>query len=64
MEKSSLININEFTDWKAQIRKNIYLHSSDCEIFRGEPGDHMDIFYAPEGKGKGKWALREYKIDN
>ena len=38
------------------IRRTIYQHSSECDIY-----DFIkeDIFYAPEGKGKGVWAIRD-----
>ncbi|PKF90061.1 hypothetical protein CW306_00545 [Bacillus sp. BA3] len=58
VEKRNEIDLSSYTDWKAQIRKNIYLHSSDCEIFPGKPGDEKDLFYSLEGKGQGKWAMR------
>ncbi|MFF2875083.1 HNH endonuclease [Gottfriedia sp. NPDC057991] len=57
------IIIENYTDWKAQIRKNIYLHSSDCDIFRGKPGDENDIFYSIDGKGTGRWGLRKKSIE-
>ena len=55
------VDLTSFTDWKAQIRKNIYLHSSDCEIFTGVVGDNTDVFYSLEGKGKGLWGIRDFK---
>ena len=42
-----------FKDWRVPIRKAIYEHSSDADIFKGE----FDLFYAIE-KGKGVWGLR------
>ncbi|MBN9654706.1 HNH endonuclease [Halobacillus sp. GSS1] len=61
VENGNTIKLNSYTDWKAQIRKNLYLHSSDCEIFRGTPGDETDLIYATDEKGSGKWGLRNYK---
>lgn len=58
VERSNTIKLSDYTDWKVQIRKNIYLHSSDCDIFQGVPDDENDLIYAPEGKGKGRWGLR------
>lgn len=60
----SSIDLNLYTDWKAQIRKNIYLHSSDTDIFNHDPGSEYDIFYTIEGRGKGKWGLRSYLSSN
>ncbi|WP_088011243.1 HNH endonuclease [Gottfriedia acidiceleris] len=64
VKKNKNIKIENYTDWKAQIRKNIYLHSSDCDIFKGRPGDKKDIFYSIDGKGTGKWGLRKTTIDS
>lgn len=61
VEARNNIKLSDYIDWKAQIRKNIYLSSSDTEIFKGDVGDINDIFYAIEGKGKGKWGLRHNK---
>jgi 5-methylcytosine-specific restriction enzyme A len=55
-------DLSSYTDWKAQIRKNIYLHSSDCEIFKGSPGDETDIFHSFQGKGNGMWGFRNRQI--
>lgn len=57
------LNLSLYTDWKSVIRKNIYLHSSDCDIFVGMPGDENDIFHSFEGKGSGVWAFREEKYE-
>jgi hypothetical protein len=59
VSKTDRIDLSLFTDWKAQIRKNIYLHSSDCKIFMGVPGDENDLFFSVQGKGNGVWALRQ-----
>ncbi|PEP90539.1 restriction endonuclease [Bacillus toyonensis] len=40
----------------ARIRKTIYQHSSQCDIYKGE----QDLFYAVNGKGNGLWGLRDY----
>lgn len=65
IEDRNRINLALFSDWKAQVRKNIYLHSSDCEIFTGVAGDNKDVFYSLEGKGKGLWGIREFSpFDN
>ena len=40
------------------IRKIIYQHSSECDVY--DPSNN-DLFFAPQGKGKGIWALRKYK---
>ena len=40
----------------ARIRKTIYHHSSECDIYKGE----QDLFYAVNGKGNGCWGLRDY----
>lgn len=57
VKKNSEIDLSSYTDWKSQVRKHIYLHSSDCDIFKGED----DLFYAVKGKGKGYWGLRDFK---
>ncbi|MEK4245294.1 HNH endonuclease [Psychrobacillus sp. FSL K6-2684] len=54
------LKLKSYVDWKSQIRKQIYLSSSDCDIFRGFPGDETDLFYSIEGKGKGFWGLRNF----
>jgi hypothetical protein len=58
------IEFNNYIDWKSQIRKNIYLHSSDCDIFKGTTGDESDLFYSINGKGKGNWAIRKNTFPN
>ena len=40
---------------KSSIRKAIYHHSSDADLFKSE-----DLFYAVEVKGKGLWGLRNH----
>jgi len=42
------------------IRRDIYLHASECDIYKE---DNQDIFYAPEGKGKGIWGLRQHDLN-
>jgi hypothetical protein len=42
--------------WKAGVRRTIEQHASACEAFTGLP--HDDVFYPPQGKGAGVWALR------
>ncbi|MBG9817565.1 HNH endonuclease [Bacillus safensis] len=54
------IDLTQYTDWKAQVRKRIYLHSSDTDIFKGTPNDLSDKFYSIDGKGKGYWGLRQF----
>ncbi|MDR4928273.1 HNH endonuclease [Peribacillus simplex] len=61
VEDRGKIDLSLYTDWKAQIRKNIYLNSNDTYIFKGKPGDKTDIFYSIEGKGKGIWGLRAFE---
>ncbi|PEM90665.1 restriction endonuclease [Bacillus toyonensis] len=61
IEDSGKIDLTSYTDWKAQIRKHIYLNSSDTDIFKGKPGDNSDIFYSIDGKGKGYWGLRNFE---
>lgn len=38
----------------ARIRKLIYLHASECELYKGK----QDLFYSETGKGTGRWGLR------
>lgn len=40
---------------EATVRKTLEEHSSDSHNYRGGP----DLFFMPEGKGAGIWALRE-----
>lgn len=54
------IDLKSYVDWKSPIRKQLYLCSSDCDIFKGKPGDKTDLFYSIEGKGKGFWGLRSF----
>lgn len=54
------INLKSYVDWKSPIRKQLYLCSSDCDIFKGEPGVKTDLFYSIVGKGKGYWGLRNF----
>ncbi|MGM0806466.1 MAG: HNH endonuclease [Bacillota bacterium] len=56
---SKSIDLSSYTDWKSQVRKNIYLHSSDCDIFKGNPDDENDLFFSVEGKGEGIWGIRK-----
>ncbi|MED4676793.1 HNH endonuclease [Bacillus nitratireducens] len=61
VEERAVIDLNSYVDWKAQVRKHIYLHSSDCDIFKGVTGGETDLFYSIEGKGKGCWGLRNFE---
>ena len=38
-----------------RIRKLIYLHASECELYQGK----QDLFYSETGKGTGRWGLRK-----
>lgn len=38
----------------ARIRKLIYLHASECELYEGT----QDLFYSETGKGTGRWGLQ------
>ena len=51
---------SQYKEPKSVIRKIIYMHSSDSDYFRVEPGDAKDIFYSVKGKGEGFWGLRNY----
>lgn len=61
VEDRSKIELSSYIDWKAQIRRHIYLNSSDTDIFKGSVGDNTDLFYSIESKGKGVWGLRKYQ---
>lgn len=61
VEERNKIDLSSYIDWKAQIRKHIYLNSSDTYIFKGSVGDNTDLFYSIEGKGKGIWGLRLFE---
>lgn len=63
------IDFSFYKDWKEHVRKQIYLHSSETDIFTGNLDDDTNLFYSIEGKGKNVWGLRNYKglknqIDN
>ncbi|MBT2679271.1 HNH endonuclease [Bacillus sp. ISL-35] len=58
VSKTKNIDLTSYTDWKSQIRKNLYLHSSDCDIFKGKQGGEEDLFYSVSGKGSGVWGIR------
>ncbi|MGG0788271.1 HNH endonuclease [Peribacillus simplex] len=60
VEDRDKIDLRGYIDWKAQLRKQIYLKSSDADIFKGTLGEDTDIFYSIEGKGKGVWGLRNF----
>jgi hypothetical protein len=36
-------------------------HASESKVFRGAPNE--DLFFWPEGKGTGKWAVRRNKVE-
>jgi len=61
VEERVVIDLNSYVGWKAQVRKHIYLHSSNCDIFKGVVGGETDLFYLIEGKVKGRWGLRNFE---
>ena len=55
IEKRNLIDLSHYVDWKSVIRKNIYLHSEECDIYDGK-----EVFFKSKyGKYKGYWILRK-----
>lgn len=58
IENNRNINFASYTDWKSRVRNQIYLHSSDTEIFKGKPWSGKDLFYSVKEKGEGYWGLR------
>ncbi|AHA28640.1 MULTISPECIES: hypothetical protein [Exiguobacterium] len=51
------LDLSRFTSeagLEARVRKLIYLHASECKLYRGE----QDLFYSETGKGTGRWGLR------
>lgn len=53
------IKFQDKTDsWQAQIRATIERYSSDSDTFNGIE----DLFFAVEGKGKGHWGIRNFKV--
>lgn len=58
LEKTTDIDLTKYEDWQSRVRTTIYLHSSDCDIFKGVKGDEKDLFYAVNEKGDGVWGLR------
>ncbi|MBM7609147.1 energy-coupling factor transporter ATP-binding protein EcfA2 [Lysinibacillus composti] len=64
VKNRNILDLNKYKDWRAQIRKVIYLYSSDADkVFKGQPRDYNDIFYAIQGKGNGIWGLRNFGQD-
>ncbi|MGG2066931.1 HNH endonuclease [Bacillus sp. S14(2024)] len=61
VEEIGKIDFSKYIDWKSQIRKNIYIHSSDTDIFKYTVNGEMDLFYSIGGKGKGLWGLRNFE---
>ncbi|MGE8021527.1 HNH endonuclease [Peribacillus frigoritolerans] len=61
VEESGNTDFSKYIDWKSQIRKNIYIHSSNADIFKYTVGGEMDLFYSIDGKGKGIWGLRNFE---
>ncbi|WP_341457190.1 hypothetical protein [Oceanobacillus zhaokaii] len=61
VEDRNKIDLSSYIDWKSQIRKHIYLNSSDTDIFKGSVDDNTDLFYSIEAKGKGIWGLRSFE---
>src|SRR5699024_9431288 len=59
VEKNYFDEIKDYKDWHSQVRKQIYLHSSDTDIFKGTKDDENDLFYTFKGKGQGVWGLRK-----
>ena len=51
----------DYKDYHSVVRKTIYQHSSDADIFEGVRDDYSDLFYAVEGKRKGIWGLKFYQ---
>ncbi|WP_277674338.1 hypothetical protein [Piscibacillus halophilus] len=60
LEKRNKVDFNSYVNWKSRVRKTIYLHSSDADIFEGTIGGKDDIFYAVRFKGDGYWGLRGF----
>jgi putative restriction endonuclease len=51
------LDLSRFTSeagLEARIRKLIYLHASECELYQGE----QDLFYSETRKGTGRWGFR------
>lgn len=52
------LDVSRFTTvdgFESRIRKLIYLHASECDLFAG--GE--DLFFSETGKGTGRWGLRK-----
>ncbi|PHD56535.1 hypothetical protein [Bacillus wiedmannii] len=43
VEENGKTDLSKYIDWKSKIRKNIYLHSSDTDIFNYTVGGEMDL---------------------
>lgn len=54
MHKFDFSEYEDSNIFDSQIRRLIYSHSSDCEIYNGKE----DLFFSENGKGKGIWTLR------
>lgn len=51
---SDLSRFSTEAGFDARIRKLIYLHANECELYEGK----QDLFYSETGKGTGRWGLR------
>jgi hypothetical protein len=58
IERRGIMDFASAPNWKAGVRRTIEQHASECAGFTGLAED--DIFFAPQGKGAGIWALRAH----
>ena len=54
IQRRQSMDFEENPNWRAAVRQNIEMFSSDSDAFAGKE----DIFYSVEGKGRGVWGLR------
>src|SRR6476660_3104192 len=58
IERRDVMDFASNPNWKAAVRRTIEQHASECAGFTGLAED--DVFFAPQGKGAGVWALRAH----
>ena len=46
--------------WTQTIQRELETYSSDSDVWNSKLGGKEDLFYMPEGKGKGVWGLRNF----
>jgi len=58
IERRGVMDFASAPNWKAGVRRTIEQHASEWAGFTGLAEN--DVFFAPQGKGAGVWALRAH----